>query len=178
MHFRNLKILVPVFLLLFFTAGTAAGFEIQTRYATIEYENAKDLQRFNRKLRMGSLGFRLSGKKNETVEDEVRNKIDVIVEKVEVVLEMFPDDMKFKIVICDSMKGVREEYKRIYGVERDYIAFYSPGRDTVFYSAKNINLRIASHEIGHVVAEKYFDVSPPVKIHEVLAQYAERHITD
>ena len=36
----------------------------------------------------------------------------------------------------------------------------------------------AAHEIGHVVAENYFEVSPPQNIHEVIAQYAEQHITD
>lgn len=178
MHFRNLKILVPVFLLLFFTAGTAAGFEIQTRYATIEYENAKDLQRFNRKLRMGSLGFRLSGKKNETVEDEVRNKIDVIVDKAGEVLQLYPANLKFKIVIRKSQKGVWAEWDRLYYTKEKFIAFYSPGENTVFYSSKNINIEIVAHEIGHVIAENYFERPIPRNLHEMMAKDVQRRIKD
>ena len=60
----------------------------------------------------------------------------------------------------------------------DYIAFYSPKKNTVFYAAAKTKLRVVAHEIGHVVAEHYFAISPPPKIHEVLAQYAESHIMD
>ena len=33
-------------------------------------------------------------------------------------------------------------------------------------------------ECAGLVAENYFTISPPQKIHEVMAQYAEQHITD
>ena len=178
MSFIKPKLLVFLILPVLLLTGSAFGLELETRYATVEYESNDALRDFNKKLYMGSLGYQLSGKTSETVEDEVRNKIDVIVEKVQTVLDMHPGDMKFKIVICDSAKSVQEEFERIYHIKVDYIAFYSPVEDTVFYSAKNTSLRIVSHEIGHVVAENYFVVSPPVKIHEVLAQYAENHITD
>ena len=172
------KLLVSLILPVLLLMRPAYGLELETRYATVEYESNSALRKFNKNLHMGSLGYMLSGKQSETVEDEVRNKIDVIVEKVQTVLDMHPDDMKFKIVIRESTKGVQEEFERIYHIKVNYLAFYSPVEDTVFYSAKNTTLRIVSHEIGHVVAEKYFVVSPPVKIHEVLAQYAEHHITD
>lgn len=178
MLYKKLKIMVFTLLAALVLSEPAFGLELETRYVTIQYPNVGTLRKFNKKLKMGSLGYLLSGRQNETVEDEVRNKIDVIVEKVESVLDMHPGDMKFKIVICESMKCVQEEFKRIYSIQVDYLAFFSPVEDTVFYSAKNITLRVVSHEIGHVVAEKYFVVSPPVKIHEVLAQYAEMHITD
>ena len=178
MLYKKLKIMVFIILTALIIPELAFGLELETRYATIQYPNIGTLRKFNGKLKMGSLGYLLSGKQNETVEDEVRNKVDVIVEKVRTVLDMFPRDMKFKIVICESTKGVQEEFKRIYRINVDYLAFYSPDENTVFYSAKNINLRVVSHEIGHMVVENYFVVSPPVKMHEVLAQYAEMHITD
>lgn len=161
-----------------FVSSPVVGLEMESRYATIEYESVKVLRKFNKKLRIGGLSFQLSGRKSETIEDEVRNKIDVIVEKVKTVLDMYPDDMKFRIVIRKTTSGVQEEFRRIYRKKVDYIAFYSPVEDTVFYSAKNAALRVVVHEIAHVVMEKYFVVSPPVKIHEVLAQHAEMHITD
>lgn len=172
------KITLFVLLMVVLMLSPAQGLELNTRYATIVYENQGALRKFNKKLNMGSLNYLLAGEKNETVEDEVRNKIDLIIEKVETVLDMYPEDINFSITIFESTKGVQAEFQRLYRQEVEYIAFYAPTEDTVFYSAKNATLRVVSHEIGHVVAEKYFVVSPPVRIHEVLAQYAEMHITD
>lgn len=154
------------------------GQEIKTRYTTIIYDNAGVLRKFNRELYLGRLKYLLKSGESETIEDEVKEKIDLIVEKVQTVLDMFPGKINFSIVIHLSPEGVQQEFKRIYNKEVDYIAFFSPGENTVFYSADNGSLRVVAHEIAHVVAEHYFTVSPPPKIHEVLAQYAESHITD
>jgi hypothetical protein len=175
---KKLKIILFGILLAVSVLSPARGLELETRYATIIYEDMGTLRIFNKKLNMGSLKYLLYGKTSETVEDEVRNKIDLIVEKVETVLDMYPDDLKFTIEIYKSTKGVQDAHFRVYGTKVDYIAFYAPPVDTVFYAAKKTTLRVVAHEIGHVVAEKYFVVSPPVRIHEVLAQYAEKHITD
>lgn len=152
--------------------------KIQTRYTTITYSDLKALRKFNSTLYMGNLTYLLKEKKNETIQDEVKNKIDLIVEKVETVLDMYPPRLRFQIVIHGSTNGVQESYRNLYNREVNYIAFYSPGDNTVFYSANNASLRVVTHEIGHVVVENYFDISPPPKIHEVLAQYAEIHISD
>ncbi|ACN15653.1 hypothetical protein HRM2_25590 [Desulforapulum autotrophicum HRM2] len=151
---------------------------IQSRYTTITYSDVKALRKFNNKLYMGNLKYLLKGKKSDTIEDEVKNKIDLIVEKVETVLDMYPATLRFNIVIHGSTRGVQAAYQRIYHRKVNYIAFFSPGEKTVFYSANNAKLRVVTHEIGHVVAENYFAISPPPKIHEVLAQYAEMHIND
>ena len=152
--------------------------EIKSKYTTITYSDIESLRKFNSKLYMGNLKYLLKGEKSDTIEDEVKNKIDLIVEKVETVLDMYPAGLKFDIVIHPSTQGITTEYQRLYNRDVSYIAFYSPGTNTVFYSANNAKLRVVAHEIGHVVAENYFAISPPPKIHEVLAQYAEMHISE
>jgi hypothetical protein len=178
MALKKLKIILSGLLLAVSILSPARGLELETRYATVVYEDVSVLRKFNNKLNMGRLNYLLYGKTSETVEDEVRNKIDLIVEKAETVLDMYPDNLKFTIEIHKSTKGVQDAHFRIYGTKVDYIAFYAPVEDTVFYAAKKTTLRVVAHEIGHVVVENYFEVSPPVRIHEVLAQYAEMHITD
>ena len=154
------------------------GLEIQTRYATVAFESAEALRRFNKKLHMGSLGYMLTGKKNETVADEVGNKIDVIVEKAEAVLDCYPDDLKFKIVIRESRAGVREEFERIYRIKKECLAFYTPVENTVFYSSKNTSLQIVAHEIGHAIVENFTVRSLSVTMQELMAQEVQRHITE
>lgn len=149
---------------------------LESRYATISYQRVKDLRRFNRELYMGRLKSQV--RKSDTIEEEVAAKIDFIVEKVMVVLDMFPPRLRFTITIHPDEDAVQDDFRRIYNIDVDYIAFYSPSRNWVFYSADNANLRVVAHEIGHVVAENYFTISPPQRIHEVMAQYAEQHVTD
>ncbi|MCM2285302.1 MAG: hypothetical protein NDI81_11000 [Desulfobacula sp.] len=152
--------------------------DLESRYAVISFEDQDALRRFNNELYMGRLGSQMRRNSGETIEDEVISKIDFIVEKVMMTLDMFLPQLKFFIVIHPDEKTVQRDFNEIYKVEVDYIAFYSPSRNTVFYSADNSSLRVVAHEIGHVVAENYFPISPPQRIHEVMAQYAEQHITD
>ncbi len=151
--------------------------QFESKYAVIIYDDIDALRDFNDELYMGRLGSKVRGH-GDTVQEEVIAKIDVIVEKVKNVLDMYPRPLKFSIEILPSERAVKRVFKEIYHVDVDYIAFYSPRLDRVFFSADNGRLRVVAHEIGHVVAEHYFTVSPPQKIHEVLAQFAEKHITD
>ncbi len=156
----------------------AAAAVIESRYATISYSDMKELRKFNDELYMGKLRSQIKQRGSDSVEDEVAAKIDFIVEKVMAVLDMFPANLKFSITIHADESQVQQDFKRIYHIDVDYIAFYSPSENRVFYSADNANLRVVTHEIGHVVAENYFTVSPPQRIHELMAQFAEQHITD
>lgn len=178
MHLERIKQFTTALLLILMIQGPLYGQEIKSRYTTITYTDMESLRKFNSKLYMGQLKYLLNRKKSETIEDEVRSKIDLIVEKVETVLDMYPATLKFNIVIHPSKEGIQKDYQRLYKRKVNYIAFFSPGENTIFYSARNVKLRVVAHEIGHVVAENYFAISPPPKIHEVLAQYAEIHVSD
>lgn len=174
---RPLHILLITGLLLLL-ADSATAIDLESRYATITYFAQEDLRDFNKELYMGRLRSKIKGSSNDTIEDEVISKIDFIVEKVMITLDMFPPELRFSIVIHADEQDVKKEFERLYKIDVDYIAFYSPSKNRVFYSAEDGNLRVVAHEIGHVVAENYFTISPPQKIHEVMAQFAEQHVTD
>ena len=156
--------------------GSAAAFDIEGRYSTISCANMETLEDFNYELYMGRLKSGVRG--GDTIREEVSSKLDFIVEKVMQVLDMHLRELSFEIVIHESRQGVQASFQEIYKQEVGYIAFYSPSENVVFLSAEDADLRVVAHEIGHVVAEHYFQVSPPARIHEVMAQYAEKHVTD
>ena len=173
----------PIYALVFFGiifsfSLDCTAYELESRYATITYFDHDDLRQLNNELYMGRLRSQIRKSSGDTIEDEVIAKIDFIVEKVMVVLDMFPRQLRFSIVIHPNEREVQKDFYRIYNVNVDYIAFYSPSKNRVFYSADNAYLRVVAHEIGHVVVENYFTISPPQRIHEVMAQFAERHVTD
>ncbi|MCF8044605.1 MAG: hypothetical protein K9J83_02000 [Desulfarculaceae bacterium] len=175
-----MKKLSMISLLFLFASGTVAftghSAEIKTRFGKITYDSPDALREFNHELYMGRLKSRVN--ESDTLEGEVKHKLEYIVQKVMLVQDMNISKLNFRIVIHPSEEGVQEDFNRLYGVEVNYIAFYSPDQNIVFYSAEDASLRVVAHEIGHVVAEHYFQVSPPSKIHEVMAQYAEKHVTD
>lgn len=160
-------------------AGPAVsqGLELETRYATIVYAEKSLLQEFNSRL-----FFRVTSRPTErprfTVADDVRDKTDGITEKIETILEMFPDRIRFRIILLPTQIDVQIAYNRLYHKHTDYLAFYAPKEKTVFIAMDSVNIRILAHEIAHVVMHQYFSVPPPAKIQEVLSQYAETHIVD
>lgn len=157
---------------------TAHALELTTAYTTIIYENEDLLRKFNRGISLGSLSFMLRNKKSVTPEDEVKNKVDVVVERVENILDMRPRDLKFRIALLASDNDVQKIYETRHAKKVDYIAFYSPRDNTIYLSVDDISIRVLAHEMAHVVINRYFGVQPSARIHEVLAQFVESHLKD
>jgi len=153
---------------------------MSSRYATLQYRNKRVLREFNNKLIIGrKLSAMMRKKHLNTVEDEVLAKIDLIIEKTQVVLDMFPDNIHITLVLLPHAGAVAEKYKQRYGKHQANIAYYSLSRKTIYISVDDTNLRVLAHETGHAVVDHYFGKKrPPYKIHELMAQFAERHITD
>lgn len=171
------KLMVTVVLV---TALVSAsyGAEIETRYATLVYAQEDLLKTFNKEVRLGGLSYLVRNRTSITVSDEVKNKVDAIIEKVQSVLAMFPKMPRFKIVLLSSTSDVAKVYKALYLKNADYIAFYSPREKTVYVSVDDASLHVFAHELAHVVIDHYFGIAPPTHIHEVLAQYVEAHLED
>jgi len=160
------------------SASLAFGSELKTQYATITYDNEKLLRQFNKEVSLGGLSYLTRNKTSITADDEIKNKLDAVVERIETILDMFPRELKFKVVLLPSDADVQKIYRTKYGKTVDYIAFYSPRDKTVFFSVDDISLDVLAHELTHVILDYYFGVSPPEKIHEVLAQFVEAHLKD
>jgi hypothetical protein len=86
--------------------------------------------------------------------------------------------IKVNLQILHSAAEVRAVYLRQYRRRVEFIAFYSPKANTVYISAPDVTLRVVGHELGHSVIEHYFHPSPPVNIHELMAQYVEKYIDE
>jgi len=177
MHVKINTTLLTGLMILTFFSGSSAG-ELKSRYTTIIYNNEDQIRRFNNEVSLGSLSYLPRNRGSITTGDELKNKVDVIIERVESILEMYPRELKFHIVLLPSDDEVQETFRKKYGRNVDYIAFYSPRDKTVYASVKNIELTVLAHEIGHVIIDFYYGVATPQKIHEVLSQYVEEHLKD
>jgi hypothetical protein len=173
-----LSVLV-LFLWLPCAATTVQAQEQKSRYATLSFADKEVLREFNDNLRMNrQLGHSMRKKDVVTVADEVLAKADIVIEKAQVVLDMFPDKYHVRLVILPDSDDVARIYKKKYGKRVNHIAYYSLSEKTIYISADDTSLRVLAHEIGHSVVDHYFKVRPPYNIHELMAQFAEKHVTD
>jgi len=153
--------------------------EVKSRYVTLQYGDKRILREFNDKLMIGRKLSAAVRKKNvETVEEEVLAKVDLVIEKTQIVLDMFPIKIHITLVLLPDDDDVAEMYNQKYGKHTENIAYYSLSEKTIYISADDTKLRVLAHEMGHAVVDQYFEVRPPYKIHELMAQFAEKHITD
>ncbi len=165
-------------ILLLCCVDTLRAQEQKSRYATLSYPNREVLQEFNDNLRLNRKLNYAMRKNVVTVSDEVLAKIDILIEKVQIVLDMFPDYYHVNLVLLPDDDDVARMYKRKYGKRVDHIAYYSLSEKTIYISVDDTRLRVIAHEIGHSVVDHYFKVRPPYTIHELMAQFAEKHVTD
>jgi hypothetical protein len=177
MPMQILKAVLTISLILL-SYSAASEHELKSRYATVIYGNDEQLRRFNKEISLGSLSYLLAGRKSITVDDEVRNKLEVLIERVESILSMYPKDVRFSIVLLSSDTDVQAVFRRKYGKDVDYISFYSPGDKTIYASIKDVDEGVMAHEIAHLIIDFYYGIATPEKIHEVLAQYVESHLKD
>lgn len=155
------------------------AFERKSRHATLKYETEELLKDFNDELYIGRSLRRMMRKKNViTTEDEVMAKIDVIIEKAQVVLDMFPNNMHITVVLLPKRKDVSRVFKEKYGRKANHIAYYSLSEDTIYISVNDTSIKVFSHEVGHAVVDHFFKVKPPYNIHELMAQFTAKHIQD
>jgi hypothetical protein len=152
--------------------------ELKTRYATVVYKDEKQIIALNDNIILGELSYLSEGPSYLSYKEALKNKIDLIVERVESILEMYPSMMHFKIVILNDKDEVKTVFRRLYKRDANFIAFYSPDKKTVYLSLDDIELIVLAHEITHVVIDHYFTIAPPVKIHEILAQFVEKYLED
>ena len=173
--FKRVVTFLVTLILLCFPVLSPAG----SRYATISCSDPALLKEFNDNLYLGRNLSRMLKRKNLiTIQDEVQAKVDIIVEKVEVVLDMFPDNLRFNLVLLPTARDVSKIYKKNYGKSVKHIAYYSITQKTIYISVDDTRLKVLAHEIGHMVADSFFEVRPPYKVHELMAQFAEKHVTD
>ncbi len=176
---NKISIIIAGFLLLFcFFTPPAYCTQIQSRYVTLKYSGKDLLRSFDDQIYLGSNLSSMMPKNTVTLEDEVLAKVDLVVEKAETVLDMFPNNMHFTLILVADSDDVSKVYNQMYHKNVNYLSFYSLSQKTIWMSVDDANLHVLAHEIGHAIVDHYFKVRPPYNIHELMAQFVEKHITD
>lgn len=148
------------------------GKRIYTRYARVSYQSESLLRSFNKRIKPGSLDY-LQKSGELSLESQVSKKIDIIVERVETILQMWPKHFTVDITIMPDAGSIRTLYRKKYHCKVNFLAFYAQAERTIYVPADDITSNILAHELAHAVIDQYYGWSRvvSVKIHERLADY-------
>lgn len=150
--------------------------EITTAFTQIRYADDQLLGVFNQKITSSSFGFGFGKKTGSNPRETAHQQVDQLVGRVQEILDMRPAGLKFTIVLLPGPADVQKIYRQQYQRNVDFIAFYSPRDETVYFAVNKLQRNVFAHEIAHAIIDRYFDKAPPVKIHELLAQYVEKQL--
>ncbi len=175
---NKISVVIAGILLFLATAAPARCAQLQNRYVTVVYNSQDLLRSFDSQIYLGDSLGALMPKNTVTTGDEVLAKVGLVTEKAETVLNMFPNNLHFTLILLPNSDDVDRVFYQRYRKSVNYISFYSLSEKTIYISVDDANLHVLAHEIGHAVVDHYFKVRPPYNIHELMAQFVEKHITD
>ncbi len=178
---RNaILILITVLFIIFLpvlSPRIAAGSDwqvLQSNCCTIKYLDEAHLRTFT--LRIG--GFRFTSTGLDDNPDNVKTKVDEVMEKVQTILDMYPDEMAISISLYVDHLSIGRIFREFSETGNIPIAFYANKSKTIYVDISSVTDGVLAHEMAHAVINFYFDVPPPAKMQEILAQYVDLHLWD
>lgn len=130
---------------------------LKTQYTTVYFSQDSDLNDFL---------WRLGGKRLEVSSDIqlAQNRIDRLVNRVQLILDMWPNELKFFIYL---ERGALEFNKT---------AYYNEPAKAIHISVDYTSDGVLAHEIAHVIISQYFPSPVPSKVKEILCQYVDKNL--
>lgn len=177
-------IVVVVFSLVSFSiiplSVNALPSEIESKHFTISYQKGVDLLGFAYNIKLeNSVYFQELGVENigaNSPKELLSQNVEVLFKEISDILDMHLYSYKGNIKIFRNKKALKNFFKRKFGKEFKFHAFYSHGNNTIYVSADDVKVGMFAHEIAHVIINHFFAVMPPEKVQEILSGFVEYNI--
>jgi len=154
--------------------------DIRSAYFNIYVSPGVDLNRVYK--RINRRYFPISyGRKPDSLassEEKIAYRMDALMERVEQILDIYPQGVRINIRIFKTRKELNDFYGSLFKTNESYNSFYINKLKTIYISEQDISDSILAHEIGHVVVDHYFKVVPSETVREMLATYVDLHLDD
>jgi hypothetical protein len=168
--------------------ATAGKWEtLKTKYLTVTYKNIQDLKRFNDNIEFledaNSFSSFLTASQSSgagpgggtALENQVIQKTDALVEKVQLILDM-RKPINIRLKLYSDKTALRAAYFNIYKKKTEYRAWYIFEYNTIYLNVQDLFAGMLAHEIAHAVVDNYLAVRPPRATAEILARYVGKHL--
>lgn len=141
---------------------------------TIQYSDAGHLRTFTQ--RIGGFKYTSTGLDDNPL--NVKTRVDEIIGKVQATLDMYPSDFHISILLYPDYQTVEKIFRQFRVTGNVPLAFYANKTKTIYVNVDSVTVGVLAHEMAHAVINFYFEVPPPAKMQEILAQYVDLHIWD
>ena len=179
----NIQVLCLIFTLLVFAApASAKGWRLLVaKYSVLCYQTDEDLETFNKEIDFGGDGggflfFGGSSNEGPAMQKEVRRKLDRLVEKVQLILDMRKPFPRVRIELHPNAESLQQAYFRLYKKKKEIRAWFTFKRNTIYLNAEDIFSGMVAHELAHCVVDHYLSVRPPRATAEILARFVDQHL--
>ena len=155
---------------------------LDTKYTEIRYHSIKDLNKFNNNVDFSistmGLNWLFKKKSPNDIENEIKQKVDAVYEKVQEILDMRKSMTKVTIYVSRDKQELRFLYQKIYKTPCHFRAWYVYDSNSVYVNADDVHEGILAHEIAHSIIDNYLLICPPKATTEILARYVDDHLFD
>jgi hypothetical protein len=161
-------------------ADSGSGTTIRSSYFTILLEPDVNLKRVLSRINIRSF-YTPAGRRVNSLagmEERIGYRMDLILEQVKKVLDIYPVSTDIKVKIFKRRKDLQDEYCRITMRRSPVRSFYVHQYHTIYTSEADINDSVVAHEMGHAVVDHFFQAMPSEKVGEMLATYVDLHLED
>ncbi len=153
---------------------------LKTKYCTVLYPLKMELKTMSRKISDGFIYDIEYKRVSKTLPPEIRlsSKLDMLFERVEEILDMYPMGIHVKVKVYSFRREVMRVYEDIFKKRENVRAFYVYKYNTIYTSLQDISESVLAHEMAHCVIDHYFVILPPRKVQEILAMYVDVHLRE
>ncbi|MDY6842811.1 MAG: hypothetical protein SVW57_01780 [Thermodesulfobacteriota bacterium] len=153
---------------------------IETKHTIIQYQLIEDLVKFDDKIKYRkerwSLKRLFSNSETETLFEKITEKVDLLFERVQTILDMRMRMKKVTINIYRNRAQLYNAYTHIYKKQRHIRAWYTYEYHTIYVNLEDVHEGIVAHEMAHSIIDYYLLVRPPRATAEILARYVDSHL--
>ncbi len=136
-----------------------SGFDkiFKTKYSHIYYSRDEHIDTFI---------WRLGGQRREFMDNTelASNRVDRIVNRVQTILDMWPDNFKVNIYLHPQALGPNK------------VAYYEYKTASLHFALDYASDGVVAHEMAHAIVNQYFPSRAPSKMQEILSQYVDEHL--
>ncbi len=154
---------------------------VKTKYLNLHYQNDADLKKFDKQIKavkkFDSFSSFSSANKSDKAHSALAKKVDTLVEKVQLILDM-RKPITVNVRIYSDKEALDQAYFKIYKKKKSLRAWYLFEYNTIYLNARDLFAGMLAHEIAHAVVDHYLDVRPPRATAEILARYVDGHLND
>ena len=139
------------------TQPSRFGKLFKTKYADIYYSSDNDIDSFI---------WRLGGQRMEFLNnlELASNRIDRIVNRVQTILDMWPESFKVTIYLHSETLGPNK------------VAYYEYQTESLHFSIDYASDGVVAHEMAHAIINQHFPSRSPSKMQEILSKYVDEHL--